>query len=73
MGRVGRITLGILCLILGVAGLFLPFLQGILLLVVGASLLSRESVVARNVLDRVRRYLPRKLAVKLGEHTDGRG
>ena len=58
--RIGRIVLGVICLILGVAGLFLPFLQGILLLVVGLSLLSTESERARNWLERLKEYAQRK-------------
>jgi len=71
--RIGRMALGVLCLLGGIAGLFLPFVQGILLLAIGASLLSRESVTARNALERLRRHLPHKLALRLGEHADGRG
>jgi len=70
--RIGRIVLGVVCVVLGIAGLFLPFVQGILLLAIGGSLLSRESTVARHAMERLRRYLPRKLALKLGEHADGR-
>jgi uncharacterized protein len=35
--------LGIICLIVGVVGLFLPFLQGILFLALGIYLLSKSS------------------------------
>ena len=70
--RTGRVTLGVVCLLLGVAGLFLPFVQGILLLVIGGSLLSRESAFARRGGDWLRRFLPHKLAMRLGEHADGR-
>ena len=45
--RAGKITLGVLLLVLGVVGLFLPFLQGILFLVMGLSLLSTESPRAK--------------------------
>jgi uncharacterized membrane protein YbaN (DUF454 family) len=71
--RAGRVTLGILCLALGVAGLFLPFLQGILLLVVGSALLSSESAYARRWSEWLRRHLPHKRIERLGEHADGRG
>ncbi len=45
--RLGKITLGVLLLVLGVIGLFLPFLQGILFLIMGLSLLSTESSRAK--------------------------
>ena len=49
--RVARVVLGIVCMILGVLGLFLPFLQGILFLVIGLTLLSAESDRAKRWLD----------------------
>jgi uncharacterized membrane protein YbaN (DUF454 family) len=52
--RYGRMLLGVVCLVLGVAGLFLPFVQGILFLVVGLTLLSTESQVARRWLEWLR-------------------
>ena len=45
--RFGKITVGSLLLVLGVIGLFLPFLQGILFLIMGLSLLSTESPRAK--------------------------
>jgi len=53
--RVTKVTLGIFCLLLGVVGLFLPFLQGILFLIVGLTLLSSESDFARRWLLWLRR------------------
>ncbi len=38
----------------GIAGLFLPFLQGILFLVMGLALLSRDSPWARRWLERIK-------------------
>lgn len=49
--RYGKITLGVLLLMLGFVGLFLPFLQGILFLVMGLSLLSTESPRAKAWLE----------------------
>jgi len=49
--RVGRITAGVALLILGVIGLFLPFLQGILFLIMGLTLLSTESARAKSWLE----------------------
>ena len=45
-------------IVLGIVGLFLPFLQGILFLLVGLVLLSREYVWAQRVLDKVRARFP---------------
>ena len=45
--RAGKITVGVLLLVLGVIGLFVPFLQGILLMIMGLSLLSTESPRAK--------------------------
>ena len=47
----GKITAGVLLLVLGVVGLFLPFLQGILFLIMGLSLLSTESRHAKRLLE----------------------
>ncbi len=57
--RVAMLVLGWILIVLGVAGLFLPFLQGILLLVAGLWVLSRESEWVRRHLDRVRARHPR--------------
>ncbi len=49
--RLAKITAGVLLLVLGVVGLFLPFLQGILFLIMGLSLLSTESRHAKRWLE----------------------
>ena len=54
--RIVRISLGIALAILGVAGLFLPVLQGILLLVASVLVLSVDVPVFR----RLRRWLSRR-------------
>jgi uncharacterized membrane protein YbaN (DUF454 family) len=46
-------------IVLGVAGLFLPVLQGILFLLIGLSLLSTTSPWAAKVLRRVKARFPR--------------
>ena len=43
---------------LGVAGLFLPFLQGVLFLLVGLTILSTEYVWAHNLLQKLRKRFP---------------
>jgi uncharacterized membrane protein YbaN (DUF454 family) len=50
---------GWMFIFLGVLGLFLPILQGILFLAIGAYLLSLESPMARRVIERIRRRYPR--------------
>ncbi len=49
--RIARITAGAALLVLGVIGLFLPFLQGILFLIMGLTLLSTESERAKAWLE----------------------
>ncbi len=68
--RVCRVVGGVLFLILGVIGLFLPFLQGILFLVIGLTLLSSESEKARQWSEYLREHLHRKKKV---EEIEGRG
>ena len=46
-------------IVLGVLGLFLPILQGILFLAIGAYLLSLESPRTRRVIGRLRRRYPK--------------
>lgn len=43
---------------LGVAGLFLPFLQGVLFLLIGVTILSAEYVWARKLLQKLRERFP---------------
>ena len=49
-------------IVLGIAGLFLPVLQGILFLMIGLIILSGEYAWARNVLDKLRARFPRVAA-----------
>jgi uncharacterized protein len=46
-------------LVLGVLGLFLPFLQGFLFIVIGLLILARHAVWAHNLLQRFRDTHPR--------------
>jgi uncharacterized membrane protein YbaN (DUF454 family) len=52
--RIAILTLAWLFILLGILGLFLPFLQGVLFLFIGLLLLSRESETARRQLERLR-------------------
>lgn len=59
------LTGGWVFLVLGFLGLFLPVLQGVLFLLVGVYLLSRESSWARWLRQKFRRRYP-----ALGRHMD---
>jgi uncharacterized protein len=52
-------VLGYTFLVLGVLGLFLPFLQGFLFLFVGLIILSRHAPWARRLLDNIRSRHPK--------------
>ena len=53
--RLGRIILGFALLGLGIIGLFLPFLQGIAMIVAGLLLLAPEFQWARRLLEWAKR------------------
>jgi uncharacterized membrane protein YbaN (DUF454 family) len=53
-----KITLGLILLPLGVVGLFLPFLQGVLFLLVAVALLSSEVPLVARLRNRVRDRYP---------------
>ncbi len=60
--RIKRWTLiaaGWFFVLLGIAGLFLPVLQGILFLLIGLLLLSSEYVWAHRILSRLRERFPK--------------
>jgi uncharacterized membrane protein YbaN (DUF454 family) len=70
---IGRVVAGVLMLGLGAVGLFLPFLQGVLFLIIGLTLLSSESVYARRCLEWLRsRRLHWPRTAKSGGDTNGR-
>ncbi len=56
--RIATFAVGWTLIGLGVAGLFLPILQGVLLILLGFYVLSRESRWARRQLDRLRARFP---------------
>ncbi|MDA8234697.1 MAG: tellurium resistance protein TerC [Clostridia bacterium] len=58
--------LGWLFILLGILGLFLPFLQGILFILIGLYLLSHQSPWAKNLLRKIRSRFP-KLAKTLDQ------
>ena len=51
--------LGWLFIFLGILGLFLPFLQGILFLLIGLYILSHNSLWAKRILLKIRWRFPR--------------
>lgn len=59
MKRTVSLALGWVLVGLGIVGLFLPLLQGVLLIAAGLLLLSRNSETARGWIERLRRRWPR--------------
>ena len=53
------IVAGWLFIVLGVIGLFLPFMQGVLFIMIGLTVLSGEYVWAHQMLTKVRTRFPR--------------
>jgi uncharacterized membrane protein YbaN (DUF454 family) len=45
-------------ILLGIVSLFLPILQGILFLLIGLLVLSKESTIAKNLLHRIEKRYP---------------
>jgi len=56
--RIGVLLLGWGFVLLGIAGLFLPVLQGILFLLIGLVILSSEYVWAHRLLQKLRQRFP---------------
>ncbi len=56
--RLAVLLLGWAFVLLGIAGLFLPVLQGVLFLLVGLIILSSEYVWAHKLLQRLRQRFP---------------
>jgi len=57
------LVLGWFFIVLGFIGLFLPFLQGILFMIIGLALISRESEIARKLLNRLKKKYPKPFEV----------
>lgn len=57
--RVLTIVVGWAFILLGIAGLFLPILQGILFITIGLIILSTEYVWAHHLLQKLRAWFPR--------------
>ena len=70
MSRTFRIALGTVLLILGIAGLALPLLQGLLFIILGVLLLARDIPLFARIADWVRSRFPR--ISRAAEDTKGR-
>ncbi len=58
--RIVRIVAGFLLLAVGVVGLFLPVLQGVLMILGGLAILGRDLPWARRITDRLSRFIRRR-------------
>ena len=54
--RIGAWIIGVVLILLGIVGLFLPFLQGFLLIALGLSVLSLVSKRAARLLERLKSW-----------------
>jgi uncharacterized membrane protein YbaN (DUF454 family) len=57
--RIALLVAGWFCILLGIAGLFLPVLQGVLFLLIGLFILSSEYVWAHRLLHRLKERFPK--------------
>lgn len=64
-----KIAAGVILLVLGCAGLFLPVLQGILMIMAGLALLSTEIPAVKSFNDRARSRL-RTIFARRGKRPD---
>jgi uncharacterized membrane protein YbaN (DUF454 family) len=60
MKRIAILVVGWVCVGLGIVGLFLPLLQGLLLVGFGLWLLSKESRTVRELTNRLKKRYPRQ-------------
>lgn len=58
MKSVLMLVAGWLCIVVGIAGLVLPFIPGMVLIVTGVMLLAQSYSWARSLLDRIYRRFP---------------
>lgn len=56
--KFGLLIIGWLFIVLGVLGLFLPFLQGILFILIGLAILSSRSEIIRRFLKKFETHYP---------------
>jgi uncharacterized membrane protein YbaN (DUF454 family) len=60
MKRIAILVVGWICVGLGIVGLFLPLLQGLLLVGFGLWLLSKESRTIRELTNRLKKRYPKQ-------------
>jgi uncharacterized membrane protein YbaN (DUF454 family) len=58
--KIGLLIVGWLFIGLGILGLFLPFLQGILFIMIGLAILSSRSELVKRFLKRLETHYPRQ-------------
>lgn len=63
--RIALLIAGWVCLIVGIAGLFLPIIPGTLLIIAGVGLLSRQLPFFDRLKNKVKSKLPARLVVFL--------
>jgi len=56
--KIGMLIIGWLFIVLGVFGLFLPFLQGILFILIGLAILSSRSEIIKRLLRHLEERYP---------------
>ncbi|OGQ06437.1 MAG: hypothetical protein A2026_05585 [Deltaproteobacteria bacterium RBG_19FT_COMBO_46_12] len=56
--KIGLLIVGWLFIVLGVLGLFLPFLQGILFILIGLAILSSRSQIIKRFLKHLEQHYP---------------
>lgn len=56
--RIGLLIVGWLFIVLGIFGLFLPFLQGILFILIGLAILSSRSKLIKRFLKHLEEHYP---------------
>lgn len=61
--KVLLLTLGWFLILLGIVGLFLPFLQGLLFIFIGLIVLSKESKKAKEILHHFKERHPRPFQI----------
>lgn len=71
--RIVRIVAGVLLIVLGVVGLFLPLLQGILFIVLGLGLLSVDIPLVRRLRDRLKHRLRERRKRRRARALDPKG
>jgi len=70
--RIGLLIIGWLFIGLGVIGLFLPFMQGILFILIGLAILSSRSEIIRRFLKHLEERYPHSMSAWRMESEDSR-